>query len=137
MLKVLQILGLQLTIENESQSFFLTCQNSPLKHLFQIKKIKTIFLQHKICKCLVEIWGFPGGSALKNWPANAGDTGSVPGSGRFSGERNGNHCSILAREIPWTEESSGLQSKGSQRVKYDLVTEQQQSWGYIWLSSQF
>ena len=36
------------------------------------------------------------------------------------------HSSILAWEIPWTEESGGLQSMGSQRVGYDLVTEQRQ-----------
>ena len=29
--------------------------------------------------------GFPGGSVVKNLPANAGDTGSVPGSGKFPG----------------------------------------------------
>ena len=29
------------------------------------------------------------------------------------------HSSILAWRIPWTEESSGLQSMGSQRVRYD------------------
>ena len=29
------------------------------------------------------------------------------------------HSSILAWEIPWTEESGGLQSMGSQRVKYN------------------
>ena len=34
--------------------------------------------------------GFPGGSVVKNPPANAGDRGSVPGSGRSSGEANGN-----------------------------------------------
>ena len=34
--------------------------------------------------------------------------------------------SILAWEIPWTEEPGGLQSMGSQRVGYDLVTKQQQ-----------
>ena len=33
------------------------------------------------------------------------------------------HSSILVREIPWTEEPGGLQSMGSQRVRYDLVTE--------------
>ena len=33
--------------------------------------------------------GFPGGSEVKNPPANAGDMGSIPGSGR-SGEGNGN-----------------------------------------------
>ena len=29
------------------------------------------------------------------------------------------HSSILAWEIPWTEEPGGLQSTGSQRVRYD------------------
>ena len=33
---------------------------------------------------------------------------------------------ILAWEIPWTEEPGGLQSMGSQRVRHDLGTEQQQ-----------
>ena len=36
------------------------------------------------------------------------------------------HSSILAWEIPWTKELGGLQSMGSQRVGYDLVTKQQQ-----------
>ena len=34
--------------------------------------------------------GFPGGSAAKNPPANAGDMGSIPGSGRPPREGNGN-----------------------------------------------
>ena len=34
--------------------------------------------------------GFRGGSVVKNLPANAGDAGSIPGSGRFPGEGNGN-----------------------------------------------
>ena len=29
------------------------------------------------------------------------------------------HSTILAWEIPWTEESGGLQSTGLQRVKHD------------------
>ena len=33
--------------------------------------------------------------------------------------------SMLAWEIPWTEESGGLQSMGSQRGGHDLVTKQQ------------
>ena len=32
------------------------------------------------------------------------------------------HFSILAQEIPWTEEPGGLQSMESQRVGYDSVT---------------
>ena len=38
-------------------------------------------------------WGFPGGLVVKNSPANAGDArdvGSIPGSGRYPGEGNGN-----------------------------------------------
>ena len=35
------------------------------------------------------------------------------------------HSSILAQEIPWTEEPGGLQSMGSQSVKHDLATKQQ------------
>ena len=42
------------------------------------------FLQGK------EVSGFSDGSVVKNPPANAGDAGSIPGSGRPSGERNGN-----------------------------------------------
>ena len=34
--------------------------------------------------------GFSGGSGIKNPPANAGDWGSTPGSGRSPGEGNGN-----------------------------------------------
>ena len=34
--------------------------------------------------------GFPRGSVVKNPPANAGDVGLIPGSGRSPGEGNGN-----------------------------------------------
>ena len=36
------------------------------------------------------LWGFPGGSDGKASAYNAGDLGSTPGSGRSSGEGNGN-----------------------------------------------
>ena len=38
----------------------------------------------------------------------------------------GTHSSVLAWEIPWTEEPGRLQSMGSQRVGHDLMTKQQQ-----------
>ena len=41
---------------------------------------------------------------VKNLPANAVNLGLIPGSGRSPGEGNG---SILAWEIPWTEEPGG------------------------------
>ena len=34
--------------------------------------------------------GFPGGSVVKNLPTDAGDAGSISGSGRFPGGGNGN-----------------------------------------------
>ena len=52
--------------------------------------------------------GFPGSSEVKASACNAGDPGSIPGLGRSPGEGNGNHSSILARRIPWTEEPGRL-----------------------------
>ena len=40
--------------------------------------------------------GFPGGSVIKNPPANAGDMGLIPGLGRSPREEMATHCSILA-----------------------------------------
>ena len=65
---------------------------------------------------------FLGSSVVKNPPASVGDPGSIPGSRRSRGEGNGNPLSILAWEIPWTEEPGGLQSMGSDMT---LVTKQQ------------
>ena len=68
---------------------------------------------------------FPGGTSGKkkqNLPASAGDVkdvGSIPGPGRSSEGGHGNHSSILAWKIPWTEEPGELQSIGSQRVGHD------------------
>ena len=36
------------------------------------------------------MYGFPGGSVVKNPPANARDAGSIPGLGKSPGEGNGN-----------------------------------------------
>ena len=40
--------------------------------------------------------GFPGGSVVENPPANAGDYGSIPGSGRSPGGGNGNRNQIAS-----------------------------------------
>ena len=52
--------------------------------------------------------GFPGGIAVKNMPANVPDMGSIPGSGRPSEKEVAVHSSVLAWEIPWTEEPGRL-----------------------------
>ena len=58
---------------------------------------------------------FPGGSEVKNPPANAGDMGLIPGLGRSMEKEMATHTSILAWEISWTEEPSGIKSMGSQK----------------------
>ena len=59
---------------------------------------------------------------VKNPPASAGDVrgvGSIPGSGRSTEQGMATLSSILAWEIPWTEEPGGLQSMESLRVRHD------------------
>ena len=62
---------------------------------------------------------------VKNQPASAGDTGSTLDCEDPLEKEMATHSSILAWEIPWTEEPGGLKSMGSQRVRYDLAANQQ------------
>ena len=48
--------------------------------------------RHTVC--------FPGGSVVKNPPASAGDTGSIPGLGRSPAEGNGNPLQYSCLENP-------------------------------------
>ena len=43
---------------------------------------------------------FPGGAVVKNLPANAGDSGLIPGWGRCPGEGNGNSLQYSCLENP-------------------------------------
>ena len=49
---------------------------------------------------LVKSLGFPGGSVVKNLPANTGDSGSIPGSRRSPGGGNGNLLQYSGLENP-------------------------------------
>ena len=64
------------------------------------------------------IVGFPGGSVVKNPPANARKDPLE--------KEMPTHSSIHAWEIPWTEETDELQSMDSQRVGLNLATQKQQ-----------
>ena len=66
---------------------------------------------------------FPGGSDGKASVYNVGDLGSIPGSGRFPGEGNGNPLQYSCLENPmdggaWCR----LLSMGLQRVGHDWAT---------------
>ena len=50
------------------------------------------------------LWGFSGGSVVKNLPANAGDLGSILGWEDPLEREMATHSSTLAWEIAWTEE---------------------------------
>ena len=64
---------------------------------------------------------FPSGSVAKNQPAMQEPqevwVQSLAGEGSLE-EGMAAPSSILAWRIPWTEESGGLQSMGSQRVRH-------------------
>jgi len=59
--------------------------------------------------------GFPGGSAVKNLPANVGDTALSLDQADPLEEEMATHYSVLAWDIPLIEEPGGLQSMGSQK----------------------
>ena len=65
---------------------------------------------------------FPGGSDSKASAYNAGNPGSILGSGRSSGEGNGNPLQYSCLENPMAGERGRLQSMGSQRVGHNWVT---------------
>ena len=81
--------------------------------------LKLLKLAH--CKLTIQKKGgkgFPGDSDRKESACNAGDPGSVPGSGRSPGEGNGNPLQDSCWRIPRTEEPSG-QFIWSQRVGHN------------------
>ena len=65
---------------------------------------------------MVRSTGFPGGSVVKNPPSiQEMRVRSLDWEDSLE-EEMATHSSILAWEIPWTEEPGGLQSMGSQTV---------------------
>ena len=70
--------------------------------------------------------GFPGGSVVKNLPAVQETWVQSLGWEDPLKKEMATHSSILAWEIPWTEDPGELQSMGLQRVRHDLATEHKQ-----------
>ena len=56
---------------------------------------------------------------VKNPSASAGDMDSILGWEDPLEKEVATHSSTLAGKIPWTEESGGLHSMGSLRVRHD------------------
>ena len=65
---------------------------------------------------------FPGSSVYKESACNAGDVGSTPGSGRSSGEGNGNPLKYSFLGNPMDRGAWQATVHGVVRVRHDLVT---------------
>ena len=65
------------------------------------------------------IWCFPGGSVVKNPPANARGSDSIPGLGRCPGEGNGNPLQHSCLENSMNRGSWHATVHGVTRVRYD------------------
>ena len=80
------------------------------------------FSQEAFRECLVHVWWASlVVLVVENLPANEGearDAGSIPGSERSPEKGMATHSSILPWRIAWTEESGGLQSVESERVRH-------------------
>ena len=78
-------------------------------------------------------WSFPGGPAVKNPPANAGDVSLIPGLERSPREGNGKtllYCCI-ASGIPMDRGVWWVQSMRLWRVEHSWAAEQQQGFTSI------
>ena len=72
-----------------------------------------------ICENVCKVLGFPGDSDNKNLPAMQETKVLTLGQEDPLKKGMATHSSILAWRIPWTEEPSGSQSMGSQRVGHN------------------
>ena len=75
-------------------------------------------------------WGFPGGLVVKNLPANAGDVGSIPGSGRPPEKEMATHSSILVEPRP-SEANAWLFCTAGAIPKPVLGKCQKYPWGLV------
>ena len=85
-----------------------------------------------VLRCSKLSTGFPGGSVVGNPPANAGDTSSIPGPGRSSGEGNGNLLQYSRPGNPMERtQKATVHGVIKVTVRRDLATKQQQQTLYI------
>ena len=80
------------------------------------------FSQNTSCNPVQTHPGSPGGLVVTNLSAKQETRVRSLGQEDPLEKEMAIHSSILAWEIPWTEEPGGLQAMGSQRVRHDLAT---------------
>jgi len=117
---VLSVLSLYQTAHG---ALFSVCVQRPADRVIHVVSDGCCPQLRTVPRCLSPVQtpalGFPGGSAVKHPPANAGDEGPSPGSGRSPGGGNGNPLQGSCLENPmdrgaWWGHSTGLQKSGPQ-----------------------
>ena len=74
------------------------------------------FVKTKNSALVIHCLGFSGGSDCKESACNPGELGSIPESGIPPEKGMATHSSILAWEIPWTEEPGGYSPWGHKKL---------------------
>ena len=83
------------------------------------------YIPHMYLRVFIHMYGSPGGSVVRNLPANAGDTGSIPRSGKIPGEVNGNPLQYSCLGNPMDREAWRATAHGvtkSQTCLRDFTT---------------
>ena len=92
------------------------------KKFFKIYKIYVVCMDVYVYMLLWCYTGFSDGSVVKNLPAMQETWVRTLGQEDPLEKGMATHSSVLAWEIPWTEEPGGLQSMGLWRIGHDWVT---------------
>ena len=75
---------------------------------------------------VVKYIGFPGGSMVRNLPANSRHEGLIPELGRYPGEGNGNLLQYFCLGNPMDREAWWATIHGGHKgIRHNLVTKQQ------------
>ena len=107
---------------------------APSTHFFSFYELSVAPVSHSLFFCLQAILlfcrilsshlpqGFPCSSAAEESACNAGDPGSIPGSGRSAGEGNGNPLQYSGLENPMDRGAWRAKPHDVERVGHNLAT---------------
>ena len=90
----------------------------------KLLNLTSIYLKQYKLQCVFYfLLGFPGGSEVKVSAYNAGDTGSISGSGRSPGEGNGSPLQYSCLENPrdrgaWWVQSTSKEADTTERLHF-------------------
>ena len=89
-----------------------------------------------VCALLMSFWtltGFPGGALVKNSPASTWDVGSIPGSKRSPGGRNGNllQYSCLEKSVNRGASWATVHEVAKSQIQLSIMNPMD-TWLYSW-----